>query len=128
MQILQFTCAVPQIANALCGAMVAQANIWSRLAYTCQDPAYVTSPFDASIWHTKVSDPTTYWSDYDSVYAALTDAGRLVADQMFGPGPLQGTLLNAQLKPSFDPNMKLSLSSVADPVAAGYLLASVLPA
>ncbi len=99
--------------------MVDQINTWSRLQRLASDPEYVTNPFDGSIWHEHTVTAGLWWLDYDGVYDVLGDDGRLIADQMFGDGPLQGILKFAPLVQAL-PNAKLEVVEVADLVAAGY--------
>jgi hypothetical protein len=114
MRILRFTETDAARAQALVTEMTAQINTWSRLQHLCDDPDYVTQPFDASIWreHTKI--PGLWWLDYSSLHANLGDDGRKIADWFIGvigePGLMAGLT-----------DCTLSLVEINDLVREGYL-------
>src|SRR5690606_37147191 len=101
MRIIQFSCAVPEVAEQHIAIMVRQANLWSRFSWLTTDPEYVTQPFGADVWHTHTTQTDLYWSNWDAVYDSLGNDGREVADQFLKPGDLTGILLDKALLPDF---------------------------
>ncbi len=120
MKILQFLCPQDPPAEQLKTIMMEQVNTWSRLSRLSSEAAYVTDPFDMSIWHEHPQTAGLWWLDFDAVYAALGDDGRKIADQFFGDGPLQGILLTVPLVAEI-PGTRLGFVDIDDPVADGYL-------
>ncbi len=121
MKIIQFSCAIPQVSDALKALMLQQVNAWSRLQHLSTDPAYVTEPFGVGTWHTHTTDPALHWANWDAIYGALGDDGRVIADQFLGDGPFQGFLLATDLLPVTAPGVRLQMVAVDDLVADGYI-------
>ena len=121
MKIIQFTCQIPQVSDALKALMFQQINTWSRLQRLATDPEYVTQPFGADVWHTHTTNPTLHWADWDAIYGALGDDGRVIADQFFGDGPMQGLLLMTDLLPTTAPGVRLHMVDVDDLAVEGYV-------
>ena len=84
MKIIQFTCAVPQAAEALKQKMLDTINRWSRLSLLAADQSYTTQPFGAETWQTHTTRPL-HWADWDAIYSCLGDvltaAGYAVAQE-----------------------------------------------
>lgn len=116
MQIIQFNCPDPQAANQLKALMTGITNDISRLSYLANDPEYVTEPFSIDGWFEHLQTPGLYWTSWDAVYSALGDTGRSIADNMILP------FMVGQEFAAF-PGIVLEVVEVADPVAAGYVLA-----
>ena len=116
MQIIQFTCPDSQAANQLKSLMTGIVNDISRLSFLADDPAYVTDPFSIEGWFEHLQTPGLYWTSWEAVYSSLGDTGRSIADNMILP------FMVGQEFAAF-PGIVLEVVDVADPVAAGYLVA-----
>lgn len=121
MKIIQFTCDVHVVSNELKLMMLQQVNAWSRLQRLSNDENYVTAPFGYETWHTHTTNPNLHWADWDAIYSALGDDGRIIADRFLGEGPFKGLLRMTDLLPVIAPGVRLQIVDVADPFADGYL-------
>ena len=124
-KVIQFLCPDPLLAEKIKERVLAQANIWSRLQYRAEDPEYGTSPFGMDEWHQHTQTAGLWWANYGAIYEHIGDHGRKIADHMFGDGQRDGILLRAPLVED-DPDMRLQIVDVQDPVAEGYLAAPVV--
>lgn len=113
MQIIQFTCPIPETASQLKALMTSIVNDISRLSFLANDPDYVTNPFGVEGWFEHLQTPGLYWTSWDAVYSALGDTGRSIADNMILP------FMVGQEFAAF-PGIVLEVVGVADPVAGGY--------
>ncbi len=120
MKILQFLCPQDPPATQLKALIIDQINTWSRLQRLSKDPDYITSPFGDDTWYEHTTIQGLWWMNYDSVYAAVGDDGRKIADQLLGDGPLQGILRMAPLVQQL-PDTRLQIVDVEDAVESGYL-------
>lgn len=116
--VLQFICSDAATASEIINLIIGQINEWSRLQWLTNNPEYITQPWDASIFQTKVSDATTYWINHDSIYANLGDSGRKIADLFIGTPSIPGLLIGEYF--NIFPGIELQLISVADLVSSGY--------
>ena len=99
MNIIQFTEPDADKAAIIIERITAQLNAWSNFGVLLQDPTYNTKGFQLSDWQTKADDPTTYWVNYDAVFANLGDQGRLAAQELIGNRRVPGALMRAPVCP-----------------------------
>lgn len=114
MRVLKFTETDEAKSADLRFQMIDQINTWSRLQHLCDDPDYVTQPFQVSIWQPHTTLPGVWWLDFDMLYANLGDDGRKVADWAVGGVGELGVVPRL-------PDCNLTLIEVTDLVWEGYL-------
>jgi hypothetical protein len=120
MNIIQFTEPDADKAAIIIERITAQLNAWSNFGVLLQDPTYNTKGFQLSDWQTKADDPTTYWVNYDAVFANLGDQGRLAAQELIGSRRVPGALMRAPICPDGGSTM-LEFSISENLAIDGYL-------
>jgi hypothetical protein len=97
MNIIQFTEPDADKAAIIIERITAQLNAWSNFGVLRQDPTYNTKGFQLSDWQPKADDPTTYWVNYDSVFANLGSQGQIAASELIGTAAHPGALMRAPI-------------------------------
>jgi len=99
MNIIQFT--EPDAARAalIIERITTQLNTWSNFGVLTQDPNYTTKGFQISDWQPKADDQTTYWVNYDEVFASLGEQGQIAAQELIGNRKVLGALMRAPICP-----------------------------
>ena len=118
--VIQFLCADAEDAEELKEIILEVANEFSGLPFRAEDPDYITNPFGMDEWHEHTQTVGLWWANYGAIYKHLGDSGRKLADRFFGFAPKHGILRHAPLLAA-QPEMRLQILDVQDPVAQGYL-------
>ena len=120
MKVIQILCPNPQLAEQLKAIVLEVANEMSVLRYRAEDLEYQTRPFGMDQWREHTQTPGLWWANYGEIYKHLGDVGCRLADRFFGFDPMHGILRHAPLLLA-QPEMRLQILDVQDPVAQGYL-------